>query len=146
VGPQIIEGIGCTSGLLGGIEPYWEGWNELLCYSVNGEEVWRSWRDTCYVFTDSCATVGINETVQQEISMRCYPNPVRPSTTLTVDINQLQTKNNYLSIYDLCGREMLFKEFLSNSISILSPEKKGVYILRIFANNKFKTIKIIVSN
>jgi len=58
---QIIEGIGSTSGLLGGIEPYWEGWNELLCFSVNGDEVWRSLRDTCYVITDSCAPVGIDE-------------------------------------------------------------------------------------
>jgi hypothetical protein len=144
--PQIIEGIGLTSGLLGSIEPYWEGWNELLCFSINGDEVWRSWKDTCYVFTDSCATVGINESVQMESVIRCYPNPLPPSTNFAIEINPLHTSSNSISLFDLCGREVFFKTFHENSITIKSPANKGIYVLKIFANENYSTFKIIVSN
>jgi len=144
--PKIIEGVGCTSGLTGGIQPYWEGWNELLCFSVNGDEVWRSWRDTCYVFTDSCATVGINESVQMESVIRCYPNPIPPSTNFTIEINPLHTASNSIALFDLCGREVFFKTFHENSITINSPANQGIYVLKIFANESYSTFKIIVSN
>lgn len=144
--PQVIEGIGYTSGLKGGIEPYWEGWNELLCFSIDGDEVWRSWRDTCYVFTDSCATVGINEARQPEVSIKYYPNPVSTSSTISFELNQFQASKNYLWIFDLYGKEISSKEFKDKSFSIKSPANKGVYIVRIFVSNHYYTFKIIVSN
>ncbi|PIQ34955.1 MAG: hypothetical protein COW63_02795, partial [Bacteroidetes bacterium CG18_big_fil_WC_8_21_14_2_50_41_14] len=144
--PQIIEGIGSTSGLIGFIEPYWEGWNELLCFSVNGEEVWRSLRDTCFVITDSCATVGINEPWQQNIDVSCYPNPLPPSTNFAIEINPLHTSSNSIALFDLCGREVFFKTFHENSITINSPANQGIYVLKIFANESYSTFKIIVSN
>jgi len=144
--PQIIEGIGSTSGLMGYIEPYWEGWNELLRFSIDGNEVWRSFRDTCYVFTDSCATVGINESVQMESVIRCYPNPLPPPTNFAIEINPLHTSSNSTALFDLCGREVFFKTFRENSITINSPANQRIYVLKIFANESYSTFKIIVSN
>lgn len=144
--PQIIEGIGCTSGLIGGIKPAFEGWNELLCFSINGDEVWRSWRDTCYVFTDSCATVGINETRFPGVVVKYYPNPVSTSTNITFDLNQVQSFDNYLWIFDLYGKEIVSYKFHDNFFTIKSPADKGMYIIRIFVNNHYYTFKLIVSN
>lgn len=144
--PQIIEGIGTTSGLLGGIEPLWEGWNELLCFSVNGEDVWKSWRDTCYVVTDSCVSVGINALAQINTDIRLFPNPVHTSTILNVKIDQINTMTNFLGIYDLYGNEVLFIEFHSDSFELKSPSVKGVYIVKIFVNNEFLNFKLIVNN
>lgn len=144
--PQIIEGIGSTSGLLGGIEPYWEGWNELLCFSVDGDEVWRSWRDTCYVVTDSCAAVGINETGYPGAAIKYYPNPVSTSTTISFVLNQIQTINNYLWIFDLYGKEISSYEFHDSFFTIKSPTKEGLYIVKMFVNNRYYTFKLIVSN
>ena len=144
--PQIIEGIGSTSGLHGGTEPYWEGWNELLCFSVNGDEVWRSFRDTCYVVTDTCVPVGINETVYSKTSIKYYPNPVSTSTTVSFEFNQIRTTDNYLWIFDLFGKEIAHTKFLYNSFTIRSPANKGLYMVKIFVNNNYYTFKLIVSN
>ena len=144
--PKIIEGVGCTSGLTGGIQPYWEGWNELLCFSVNGDEVWRSIRDTCYVFTDSCATVGINETSHPEVSIEYYPNPVNTSSTISFDLDQIHTSKNYLWVFDLYGKEVYYNEFKNKSFTIKSPSNIGLYIVKIFVNNHYYTFKIIVSH
>ncbi len=144
--PQIIEGIGSTSGLHGGTEPYWEGWNELLCFSVNGEEVWRSFRDTCYVITDTCATVGINETVYSETKIKYYPNPVGTSSTVSFEFNQIQTVDNYLWIFDLFGQKIAHTKFQDNSLTITSPSSKGLYMVKIFVNHHYYTFKLIVSN
>ena len=144
--PQIIEGIGSTSGLLGGIKSSFEGWNELLCFSVNGDEVWRSFRDTCYVVTDTCAMVGINETVYSETKIKYYPNPVRTSSTVSFEFNQIQTVDNYLWLFDLFGQEIAHTKFQDNSLTIKSPSSKGLYMVKIFVNNHYYTFKLIVSN
>ena len=144
--PHIIEGIGYTSGLTGGIEPYWEGWNELLCFSVDGDEVWRSWRDTCYVVTDTCVPVGINETEHSKTKIKYYPNPVGTSTTVSFEFNQIQTTDNYLWIFDLYGKEILSFDFHDNFFTIKSPANKGVYMVKILVNNHYHTFKLIVSN
>jgi len=144
--PQIIEGIGSTSGFCGGIEPYWEGWNELLCFSIDGEVVWRGIRDTCYVITDSCATVGNIELCQQNTIIHFYPNPVRKSTIFNVKISQLQSPKNYFAIYDLYGKEILFSEIHNNHFTVKSPANRGIYIVRVIANDQFLAFKLIVSN
>jgi len=144
--PQIVEGIGCTSGLLGLIEPYWEGWNELLCFSINNDVVWRSWRDTCYVITDSCASVGIDKTLHPKDKVVCYPNPVSSSTSVYFEIDQLNNFNNYLMVFDLYGKEISSHEFHNNFFTIKSPANNGVYIVKIFTKNNYYICKLIVTN
>jgi hypothetical protein len=140
--PQIVEGIGSTSGLFGGIEPYWEGWNELLCFSVNGNEVWRSLRDTCYVITDSCANVGVNERNNDEINI--YPNPFQNYfRILNIPLN---TKTN-ISLISSYG-QIIFNQDLGSSISELKLETEylqtGFYVLTIrTSDNKIIRKKII---
>ena len=144
--PQIVEGIGCTSGLLGYIEPYWEGWNELLCFSINNDEVWRSWRDTCYVITDSCASVGIDEALHPKAKVVCYPNPVSNSTSVYFEIDQSNNFNNYLMVFDLYGKEISSHEFHNSFFNIKSPASNGVYIVKIFTKNNYYICKLIVTN
>jgi len=144
--PQIVEGIGCTSGLLGLIEPYWEGWNELLCFSINNDVVWRSWRDTCYVITDSCASVGIDKTLHPKDKVVCYPNPVSSSTSVYFEIDQSNNFNNYLMVFDLYGKEISSHEFHNNFFTIKSPANNGVYIVKIFTKNNYYICKLIVTN
>ncbi|MCD6113133.1 MAG: T9SS type A sorting domain-containing protein, partial [Bacteroidales bacterium] len=144
--PQIIEGIGSTSGLLGNIEPDFEGWNELLCFSIDNDVVWRSWRDTCYVITDSCASVGIDKALHPKAKVVCYPNPVSSSTSVYFEIDQSNNFNNYLMIFDLYGKEISSHEFHKNFFTIKSPESNGVYIVKIFTKNNYYTCKLIVTN
>lgn len=145
--PQIIEGIGLTSGLSTGyIKPYWEGWNELLCFSIDGEVIWRNFRDTCYVVTDTCTMVGINETGSSKASIKFYPNPVNTSTTVYFELKQIQTTDNYLLMFDLYGNKVFTHKFQDNSFTVKSPTNSGVYIVKIFVNNYFYTFKLIVSN
>lgn len=142
--PQIIEGIGSTSGLFGGIEPYWEGWNELLCYSENGQEVWRSIRDTCYVITDSCASLGLNG--KEYIEFNIYPNPFQ--NYFQISNIPLKTKTK-ISLVSLNGQIVLSQEFEAN-ISDLKLEteylQNGFYILAIETNDNKIIRKKIIKN
>lgn len=135
--PQIIEGIGCTSGLFGGIEPYWEGWNELLCYSVDVEEVWRSWRDTCYVFTDSCATVGIEIKYSAGFNIRTAPNPFNTQFTLE---NLPENKQMELVLINFFGQVVYRKSLTGGQpqqqITINQALANGLYILKIYSDKK----------
>lgn len=142
---NIIEGIGCSSGLTGFIEPYFEGWNELLCFSVDGHSVWSA-RNTCYVPSDSCAPLGLNESLHPQTSIRFYPNPVGNSSTISFELGQIHTEKNFLWIYDLYGKEVSLLEFSDEIFSIESPASKGIYIIKIFVNNQYHISKLIVSD
>lgn len=140
--PQIIEGIGSTSGLFGGIEPYWEGWNELLCYWANGQEVWRSLRDTCYVITDSCASFGFNEKNYNEINI--YPNPFQ--NYFRISNLPLNTKTN-ISLINFYGQVVHSQQFGNNNSDLKLETRNlqsGLYILTIrMSDNKIIRKKII---
>lgn len=141
--PQIIEGIGSTSGLLGGIEPYWEGWNELLCFSIEGDDVWRNYRDSCFVITDSCTTVGLKENTNSEIVI--YPNPFNDIITVRFQ----NTNRTYeVILTDLFGITFFKAEIDENKpiteLNINENLKRGIYILSIKTNDRIiKRSKII---
>lgn len=102
--------------------------------------LWFSFADTA-----TLPPVGVDELTDQE-SFIIYPNPVRTSTTVSFGINQIHTFNNRLMVFDLYGKEISSFEFHNNFFTIKSPADKGVYIVKMFVNNKYYTVKLIVSN
>ncbi len=136
--PQIIEGIGSTSGLMGGIEPYWEGWNELLCFSVNNEVVWRSLRDTCYVITDSCATVGINEKLVRKIDIKAYPNPANDFVTFEYSL-PFTAESATITITNVTGIQITTLQVNSSLEEIVwntHTVSSGIYFYSLKVNGK----------
>lgn len=143
--PQIIEGIGSTSGLLGGIEPYWEGWNELLCFSIDGNDVWYSHRETCFVITDSCTTVGLNEKILQ-INHTVYPNPFSQSTLLKYDY--LNSENYQLKIINVTGQVIMeIKDINTGELIIPGNQlKSGIHFYRLTKNEKVVASGKLIKN
>ena len=143
--PQIIEGIGSTSGLFGYIAPYFEGWNELLCYSVDNSMVWRSWRDTCYVITDSCATVGLNEAILKKLEIEISPNPFYDHFRLS---NLPTYQSIDLTLFNSVGQivfsEKLLPEQSEHQVRINPGLTSGIYLLKLTSGNQVSIIKKII--
>ena len=134
---QIIEGIGYTSGLLGGIEPYFEGWNELLCFSIENEMIYRSWRDTCYVQTDTCTIVGLEENKNKDINI--YPNP----TTGIISISGVEDAK--IELYSITGKQLISIDKKDGKMIDLSSQNDGIYIMKILKDGFIITKKVVLN-
>ncbi|MCW3104644.1 MAG: hypothetical protein JWO09_3084 [Bacteroidetes bacterium] len=82
--------------------------------------------------------VGVEE-MQQEDAVRIYPNPAGES--ITVDFKSSGPENT-LSVYDLTGRLLLYKENCGSSVQAdVSGLPSGMYIVK--ANSHFQKMEIL---
>jgi hypothetical protein len=89
--------------------------------------------------------VGISEQ-SQEASIMVYPNPTTGITTVDIEIS-LNTESR-IEIYNLSGSLVQSEKFIltsgDNKKKIdISNLTNGIYLLKVSANNKYKTIKVI---
>lgn len=115
----------------------------LTCIQVDDEDAVNSgeypytiWsKDAIAIYSEDCTTLGVNEVLSQTTSL--YPNPV--TDMLTIDSEIPLTK---IEIYSIIGKKV--KDVYTNFNSILFGNLSyGVYIVKIYAQNGFISIKII---
>ena len=89
--------------------------------------------------------VGISEQIQ-ETNLSVYPNPTTGITTVSLEfILNTETK---IEIYNLSGSLVQSEKLINTSGDTkkqidISNLTSGVYLLKVSANNKYKTIKIV---
>lgn len=84
------------------------------------------------------ATVGITDNAKQQIGI--YPNPV---TDGYLNIKASASSEKQVDVYDLLGKKILSQKTFSNSIDV-KKLKSGAYILKVVADNKTTSTKLIV--
>lgn len=146
-----IEGIGGNLGLLSGVIGV-EYPNVTMCFegdekqTVYINEYFGYGYGYCHVPTDSCWNVGIREdNCYGDFSI--YPNPVYSHELFTLVMSKSkQEQIKTIDLYDIQGSE--HSQIISPvfPIAIKSPEKQGLYFLRIsYMDGNQYTIKLIVN-
>lgn len=138
--PSLIEGIGSTSGFLGG----WSGWigviDFLACYSIDGNPVFP---DTLCLFLNN----NSDELIKPDVTI--YPNPV--SNISLINLNITYARQCTIKLFDL--KTCIIKDIFSGSLNSgnnfielnSSNLNTGLYILQILFDDKEinKLIEII---
>lgn len=90
-----------------------------------------------------CASFSYGQNAQANGDIegfKLYPNPV---TDGKVYISTTENTKKQISIYDVLGTQVLQTSITGNELFI-SELDAGVYVLRVFQNNKVATRKLIV--
>lgn len=95
------------------------------------------------VITFLCISFGYGQSTSSggEIDgLKLYPNPV---TDGKVYIDTDDNASKQVSIYDVLGTKVLESQISGNEL-LLTDLDAGVYVLRVYQNNKVATRKLIV--
>ncbi|HMK06374.1 MAG TPA: T9SS type A sorting domain-containing protein, partial [Flavobacterium sp.] len=86
----------------------------------------------------SCAVLAVNDFGTAN-EMKVYPNPVKDMLNITFD-----KEITSVSIYNILGQEVVSKPLHANEGKIdVSNLKSGTYLVKVYANDQVKTLKII---
>jgi len=141
---SIIEGIGCTNGLL---SPFWQeiqtAYQRLHCFSENGMTLYNSpCSNPSYAIP--CEYITLSIPLINDNNIKIYPNPVIDYFTISTRECDLPLK---VEVYSISGAKLDEQAIYNDKTQInLSSYKKGTYIIRIQNkhNNVIKTEKIIL--
>lgn len=95
------------------------------------------------VITFLCITIGYSQDSKPNGGIegfKLYPNPV---TNGKVYINTADSAPKKIYIFDVLGTQVLQTTILRNELSLTDLDA-GVYILRVYQNNKMTTRKLII--
>jgi hypothetical protein len=123
----LIEGVGTTVGLLERVSEFWPFY-ELRCFSQNGQLGYLSPRVTdCRLESDTCYVGIYDQLVLPKI--RIFPNPAKDYLYLNLD--EQTNINNLFTLYDITGRVLYQKEFISSLMLDCSTYERGIVFYRI---------------
>ncbi|PKP20533.1 MAG: hypothetical protein CVU04_03705 [Bacteroidetes bacterium HGW-Bacteroidetes-20] len=72
-----------------------------------------------------------------------YPNPA--TDYLIVSAPELSMTSSLLELYDMNGKKLWTRNMNNGNVEIsLDGISKGLYLLKVYANNKFTTVKVVV--
>ncbi|OQX76226.1 MAG: hypothetical protein B6D61_09110 [Bacteroidetes bacterium 4484_249] len=141
----VIEGLGCSSGLLAPYEVLFEYANYLANFHIDTTLIYCSDFIGCDLPTDTCTTVGIVSNLN-DAPLLVFPNPVVVGKPIRIDnIPFLNDENVVIEIFNMIGEKTAsFTENKSQFVTIPAPEKSGIYFLLLSNSNLKKTIKLYV--
>ncbi|MBX9851751.1 MAG: serine hydrolase [Cytophagaceae bacterium] len=92
-----------------------------------------------------CTTTGINNVTASDKTISVYPNPFSSETTLQVSKN---LNNATLTVYNLCGQTVNQIDNLTGQTIIFYRDNlpSGLYFLRLTADNKIYTGKLVITD
>ena len=98
-----------------------------------------------YDHSVNCIATGISEQ-SRETSLIVYPNPTTGITTVSIEL--LLNTESKIEIYNLSGSLVQSEKFNITSGDTkkqidISNLTSGVYLLKVIANNEYKTIKVV---
>lgn len=132
----LIEGIGTTHGLFGGICAGWEGWQDLTCFIQDDSISYPTPSNS-----DCDLITSIAESGNHQNSIHIYPNPAIAS--LTIEIPLLQ-KNTYISILNLNG-EVLIQSGITDQLTHIDITglQRGIFFVRLTDDQHVEVQKLI---
>lgn len=110
---------------------------DLLCYFKNGENLYISELDTCFV--DWTTDVKLTNVPQPKI----YPNPVS-GNFLNIEVPDSYEKLHHVEILDMMGNSVLKMEQFENGLDIHFLTQ-GLYFIRFLSGNnsfQYKFVKL----
>ena len=131
----LIEGVGCTSGLLGNYCTGWEHWQYLTCFTQDDSLFYPSHVPDCDYIT------SIPDRINQPKSVHLFPNP--SNDEVTVEFAALPEKAT-VSILNTSGIEVLKQAItdLKTRIDIRNLPH-GVYFIRIKSGEILEIKKLV---
>jgi hypothetical protein len=139
---SIIEGIGSETGLLEELTAF-EGGSNLCALFVDSALYYPE--DSCYLMTDTCLTLNIENPHMSENFLEIFPNPAQDYFLIRT-VNGKNISGLRYQIYNSAGTVVLSGSILDQvavNISTLSP---GIYLIRLTDNNQHKGyLKLIKS-
>lgn len=141
---SMIEGIGCSSGLLAPYETLFEFANYLANYHIDTTLIYCSDFIGCTLPTDTCISVGLVPS-KNDLRGTIFPNPVLVNKPFRV--SGIPIINNELysaELYDAKGIKLEYFNLHNTQLIINAPGKPGIYFLVIFTSTSKKQFKICV--
>jgi hypothetical protein len=141
---SMIEGVGCSSGLLASYEVIFEYWNNLVKLSIDTTLTYCCNYNECGIPTDSCTTVRVKSFYNMP-KIYIYPNPVIAGNPLRISGFQYpRNEPVHVEFYNILGNKVESYTSTTTDLIIASPHTPGLYVFNIY-NSTFKTqIKILV--
>ncbi len=120
----------------------------LICFSMStsAQSAYHGGKGDGYASAEiSNIVLNINSVSNKFQSINLYPNPIKTSENLKINISNPMPY--YLEISDLPGRMLFFKNYATENASLpLSGFQAGTYIVRIY-NAEFNYFqKLIIVN
>ena len=111
----------------------------LLCAWNNGIQYYQvDWRDSCYYHH-----IGIDTYSDRNNAIKLYPNPAH--STVTFEMDDVQSYIKSLSLYDLRGREVMTHQVHGRSVQIdISAYASGLYTARLLDSNGAVYVKKLI--
>jgi hypothetical protein len=83
--------------------------------------------------------------IENELNIRCYPNPCNHSTT--IDFTIPKNENAKLEIYNLTGQKIIDFDITNKNKLVLETNSfiSGIYFFKISTNKQISVKKFIVS-
>lgn len=90
------------------------------------------------LYTDPFLHSGISDSLSEEVSLNCFPNPANENVSITCPAN------SYLRIYNSCGQ--LVESIANaepNTVLDISTWERGLYVASISSNNNTSTLRFV---
>lgn len=122
----IIEGIGCTTGLLHSKSPYFlSGYNWLSCYQEQGVPLYTG---DDGLFPACLLNMSLEERPSNN-SFQISPNPIRSGNALF--LSAAENIRGAIEVFDLQGRLCIEKEDVEANRGIHIDLRSGMYLIKI---------------
>ena len=139
---SIIEGIGSETGLLEELTVF-EGGSILCALFVDSALYYP--QDSCYILTDTCLTLNVENPNLSENFLEIFPNPAQDYFLIRT-VNSINISELRYQIYNSAGTEVLSGSLFDQvavNISTLSP---GIYLIRLTGNNRQEGYLKLIKN
>lgn len=138
----IIEGIGSETGLLEELIAF-EGGSNLCALFVDSALYYP--QDSCYLMTDTCLTLNVENPNLSENFLQIFPNPAQDYFLIrTVNGNNISGLR--YQIYNSAGIEVLSGSILDQEAVNISTLSQGIYLIRLTDNNHHKGYLKLIKN
>lgn len=131
---SLIEGIGSTSGLFEPLCPF-EYYGELQCFFQDGQIIYSNGSGACNNYTGT-------QTTDDAVAFTAHPNPFRH----TLNINVFgDMREGYWVLLNNMGMVIRQDRIIHPNFTIQNEHfAPGIYLLRIFNENKFSNSRQII--
>jgi|GEM_PF-1544169 len=141
---SMMEGIGCSSGLLANYEVIFEYWNYLINLNIDTSTIYCHNLNGCEIPTDTCTIVGVNPCYDNP-HILIYPNPVIAGNPLRITgIPNPKNETVFIELYDILGNKVESYRSTNRDLIITSPKIPGLYVINIYKSTFKSQIKIVV--